>query len=136
MTDAATSALAPRGRLAGTLRRKGDSRPAKPVAIQKNRLTERRRDRFQRERKGRDMDLHKGPVKVRRTVFRAAQLVERLAKEGPNVEDFHIAEILRDTYSKSGQKELRDFWKDVHEYLFTMSCVGKDTHIEIVPDDE
>ena len=78
------------------------------------------------------MDLDEGPVKVRRTVFRAAQL----AKEGPNVEDFRIAEILRDTYGKSGQNELRDFWKEVYDYLFTMSCVGKETHIETMPDDE
>lgn len=82
------------------------------------------------------MDLDEGPVKVRRTVFRAAQLVERLAKEGPDVEDFRIAEILCDTYGKSGQNELRDFWKEVYDYLFTMSCVGKETHIEIVPDEE
>lgn len=82
------------------------------------------------------MDLEEGPMKVRQTVFRAAQLVERLAKEGPNAEDFRIAEILRDTYGKSGQNELRDFWMEVYDYLFTMSCVGKETHIEIVPDDE
>lgn len=82
------------------------------------------------------MDLDEGPVKVRRTVFQAAQLVERLAKEGPKMEDFHIAEILRDTYGKSGLKELRDFRKEVYDYLFTMNCVGKNTHIEIVPDDE
>ena len=52
------------------------------------------------------------------------------------MEDFCIAEILRDTYGKSGQNEPRDLWKEVYDYLFTMSCVGKETHIEIVSDDE
>lgn len=109
MTDAATSALAPRGRLAGTLLRKGDSGPAEPVAIQKKPADGAVAGRFQRERKGRDMDLDEGPVKVRRSVSRAAQLVERLAKEGPNIEDFHVAGILRDTYGKSGEKRAAGF---------------------------
>lgn len=82
------------------------------------------------------MDLVEGPLKVRRTVFRAAQLVEGLAEVNQGVEDFHIAEIMRDGYGRSGMNELRDFWQEVYEYLFMSNCVGKEAHIEIIPDDE
>ena len=81
-------------------------------------------------------DIKDEPVPVREKVYKAAMLVEQLSHYAGMDADFYIPEILRDACRKTDREDLTDFWNDVYQFLYTMNCVGKDTHIDIVPDEE
>lgn len=81
-------------------------------------------------------DFKEGPVPVRKKVYKAAMLVGPLSHYAGMDADFYIPEILRDACRKTDREDLTNFGDDVYQFLYTMKGVGKDTHIDICPDEE
>lgn len=80
------------------------------------------------------MDI-KENITVRRTVYEAACRLEKAAvQRDDNLNDWNLAEWLRDTYREIGLSEEADHWHEVYQYLMSLVCMASGVAIDIVED--
>ena len=69
-------------------------------------------------------------IHVRASVYKAGEMFDGLIGE----DSFQAAAVLRDYYRRAKDKKRAAFWKEIWEYLMTVTCVQAGTKTVIEPD--